>query len=414
MSSLTGRATKYPLARTVGQLSGARLLNVAASFLGAALVSRALGPSDRGIYSLVTTLSGLAVLVFTLGLPTAITWQIARGTSPSPLAKTFVGLTAFAVASGLAGLCILRVFAGNSAYAKVPLVVTCLMVGALTIGALVRSVATGLRDYRMLSRLLSAYAIVTALTTAATAVATGKLQPTLYAMVFSAGVVYGWYLVRLRSLWRSAAPVRAAGSSKERRKFAGLAWIVNMIQQFNFSFGLLTLAAFSSAHEVGLYAAALAIAQVLWLIPSVASEIAFAEAASRSAEDSLSSVHNLSRGYLWGVTTLSAALALAMWPLSYAVVPLALGSEFTGAITPLLILLPGVVCFSIAQIGSNTLAGLGRMKLNLMTSSLSAIVTVVGGFALIPLWGAVGAAATSTGSYLVATMLTLVFLKRLA
>lgn len=410
---LIARVVKHPLVRTVGQLSGARLLNVAASFVGAALVSRELGPTDRGIYSLVTVLSTLAVLIFTVGLPTAMTWQVARGNSPLHLLRTSLGLTAFAVAGALVCLTGLKLLVGGSTYARVPTLITCLLVGALTVGMLVRSLVTGLRQYALLSRLLSTYAVVTAGATAVTAIITGALQPTLYAALLSTSVVYASYLPRVRKIWQSLPP-QGAASSRESGRFAGIAWVTNIVQQFNFSFGLLALAAFASPREVGLYAAAVAIAQVLWLIPSAASEVAFAEAASTSARNSLASFKELTGGYLWGIAALSAAAALLMWPLSYVIIPLVLGAEFRAAITPLLLLLPGVACFSVAHIGGNTIAGMGRIRLNLVASTISAVATVLGGFVLIPLWGAAGAAITSTGSYLVATVLTLAFLRRIS
>lgn len=400
------------LASSVGRLSGARLLNVAASFAGAILVTRALGPNDRGIYSLVTSLSALAVLIFTMGLPAALTWQIARGKKLQRPAWVFLGVPGFAASCSVLVLIGLHTLAEGSAYGQVPLVATCLLVGALSIGVLLRSALTGLHDYKTLSRMLSSYAIVTAAGTALVALVTHSLRPTIFAAISGSCVVYAWYFTRLRSVWRSL-PSRVVASQSETRRFAGLSWITNLIQQVNLSFGLLALGASSPAHEVGLYAAATALAQVLWLLPSAASEIAFAEAAKGGHSSSAAHFRMLTSGYLWTVAGVSTVGALLLWPLSYFLVPVVLGQEFAGAVTPLLLLLPGVVAFSIAQVGGNVIAGSGRMRLNLISSTASALVTVVSGLVLIPRWGSEGAAITSSMSYLVATLCTLAFIRHI-
>lgn len=401
------------LMRSAGRLSGARILNVIASFAGAVLVTRELGPSDRGVYSLVTTISALAVLLFTIGMPAAITWQVARGNALTNLRWVFVGIPLFALFAASVFLMALHDLAGKTAYGSVPIVASCLLVGALSVGALLRAVLTGLHEYSTLSQLLSVYAITTAVSTALAAVITKALQPTLYVAVGSACVVYAWYLFRLRSTWRSL-PRRASAPGGETRRFAGLSWVTNIVQQVNFSFGLLLLGAFESTREVGFYAAATAMAQVLWLIPSAASEIAFAEAARQTHMSQGPQFRMLTGRYLWTVATITAAGALVMWPLSYVVVPFVLGAKFEDAITPLLLLLPGVVGFSIAQVGGNTIAGRGRVRLNLVTSLASVVVTMGCGLFLIPTWGAEGAAVTNSASYLIATLFTLIFIRRIS
>jgi O-antigen/teichoic acid export membrane protein len=82
------------------------------------------------------------------------------------------------------------------------------------------------------------------------------------------------------------------------------------------------------------------------------------------------------------------------------------GEEFRESIVPLLILLPGVVAFSLVNVLASYLAGVGKPRLNMAISVASLCVTVAAGFTLIPVLGAVGAAMVSTLSYLTGTVLT--------
>jgi len=88
-----------------------------------------------------------------------------------------------------------------------------------------------------------------------------------------------------------------------------------------------------------------------------------------------------------------------------AVGPLAIGllygEAFTGAVVPLLILLPGVVLVSQVHIFYSDLNGRGKPGATTISALLSLLVTIILDLALIPRYGIIGAAIASLCAYAV-------------
>jgi len=95
----------------------------------------------------------------------------------------------------------------------------------------------------------------------------------------------------------------------------------------------------------------------------------------------------------------TALLALGAALLAPWVFPLVFGSDFAASVGPLWLLLPGATIFSAANVLASYFAGTGRPRVNLHSSALGFVFTIVLDFALIPRYGAAGAAVASTFSY---------------
>jgi O-antigen/teichoic acid export membrane protein len=75
------------------------------------------------------------------------------------------------------------------------------------------------------------------------------------------------------------------------------------------------------------------------------------------------------------------------------------GDAFAGAITPLLILLPGVLMLSQAHIFYSDLNGRGKPEVTTLSALAALILTIVLDLVLIPRYGITGAAVASTCAY---------------
>ena len=399
--------TRLPLRRSLTQLATARMISLGASTVGALIVSRAVSPGERGVISLSTTVASTAVLLFTCGLPAAITWQIGRGLRPGSMRSTLSLLTVVPPVGALAGLLMARELI-ESSYTTLPLALVLLATAATSLRVGLGAVLTGLRSYRTLANMTTTLALLTALLTAVAALITGSAEWTVAASTVAAFVAAGGFAAVVRREWRKSGD-RAPGSVRERWRFGLLSWAANIVQEANFRFDILLIGLIKSPREVGIYAVAVATAQMLWVLPTAAGEIAFAES-SRTGDGGNSRFLELTGPYLWLLTLASAGAAVALWIAAPLLVDLAIGPAYSAAVTPLRWLLPGVAGFCVVHVGANALAGLGRVGLNMMISLVTVIVTIGGDLWLIPRGGAKAAAAVSSASYLIAMALTVILI----
>jgi O-antigen/teichoic acid export membrane protein len=161
---------------------------------------------------------------------------------------------------------------------------------------------------------------------------------------------------------------------------------------------LLLLQPIAGSQETGLYKAALVIAEFVWLIPT-AVQIIFIQSSSemwsRDAHEEITSMASKATRYTMVFTTL---LLLGIAALATPFMTLYFGSEFSGAVTPLLLLLPGVLGFAVARPIYAIGQGKGELRLLILATGIAAAINLGLNLLLIPRYGMSGAAvATSIG-----------------
>ncbi len=149
---------------------------------------------------------------------------------------------------------------------------------------------------------------------------------------------------------------------------------------------------------VGYYRGALSIAEFLWVAPVAVQLVLLQRVSQLWREKNLQAIQRQSQLVTQFVLLFTLLLAMGIATLASDFVPLYLGDAFTPSITPLLLLLPGVVGFAVAR---PTLAiNQGRRSLRpLIVATIGcSIVNLLLNLLLIPPYGMVGAAvATSVG-----------------
>ncbi|WP_122088218.1 lipopolysaccharide biosynthesis protein [Halalkalicoccus subterraneus] len=161
---------------------------------------------------------------------------------------------------------------------------------------------------------------------------------------------------------------------------------------------LLLLQPMVGSHETGLYKSALVIAEFLWLVPT-AVQIVFihssSEMWSREAHEEITSMASKATRYTLVFTTL---LLLGIAALATPFMQLYFGAEFGDAVTPLLLLLPGVLGFAVARPIYAIGIGDGKFRQLIAATGTAAVINLVLNLLLIPQYGMAGAAiATSIG-----------------
>ena len=145
----------------------------------------------------------------------------------------------------------------------------------------------------------------------------------------------------------------------------------NLTQFFNYRLDAFIVNYFLGTAAVGLYLIASSLGETLWLVSGSMANVLLPTIAGQH-EKSKEIAVKAAIG-IFGLSLVGGALALLVGP---TLIPLLFGKEFTGSIAPFLILVPGVVVFTITNVLSAYLAGVGKVRYTASISFISFLFTV--------------------------------------
>jgi len=210
-------------------------------------------------------------------------------------------------------------------------------------------------------------------------------------------------MVGARDTW---LPIPAQAISFVRSKpiftLGAKAGLVSLVSLINYRVELFLLEFFDGLKAVGIYSVAVSLAELLWLLSWTIQTVVVDPAVNEEEDRAVSVVaqgvrHSLVLTFFSGLV-LGAVGAFA--------VPFVFGDAFEGSVVPLLVLLPGVVIFSVrSPLSVYFSMRTGTMRYPLIVAGASAIATGLLCVPFIPLWGATGAALATTLGYGIGTAL---------
>ena len=366
----------------------------AALFAGVLLIARLLGPEGRGSVAFLTVSAQVVAYVAPFGVSEASYVFAARGpgTRPRLLANLLLAVSVGSVVGGGALVTALLLFpairpAGVGAQELLSL---SLAIVAVTLAQSGQSFMTGCSLFRQQAMIASTapwlYPLAIMLLWA---VADLTVARALLAWAAAFGVSsLGFYSV-LISRFGVARPQWSL--LWESIRFGMRAWIGSLARFLNFRVDQLFVALIASETTLGIYAVAVNVSELLLYVP-VATGWVLVPFVARRAEYSQRQTLHVVRGVVL-VTAVSALVAALIGPW---LLPLLFGPEFQSSVVPFLLLLPGAFGFVFIAIFSSVLIASSSPGL----SSLGALVALPTGvaldFALIPSFGASGAAAAAS------------------
>jgi O-antigen/teichoic acid export membrane protein len=205
---------------------------------------------------------------------------------------------------------------------------------------------------------------------------------------------------------------RPRGSARELLRLALAMGAANVITLASYRIELFILDRFEPRDEVGIYSIAVAVAESLWLVTTAFATAVWAPALHESEERATLLIARSALKALLFIGAVAVVAALLI-PL---LVPLIFRrEEFTDAVGPALLLLPGVVLYGpVAILTVYLSARRGRAVLALAGPVVSLVVTTALAFALIPGEGTKGAALASSAGYVVSALVAWIVFIRVA
>jgi O-antigen/teichoic acid export membrane protein len=191
--------------------------------------------------------------------------------------------------------------------------------------------------------------------------------------------------------------------------YAGVAFFSNLFQFLAYRMDYWFVNIYRSKSELGLYALASKLNQVLWLLPMTIAAviIPFTVASSEEIGEKVKTILRLQfSGYIL-MTVLLCILAPFF-------IPFIFGTGFSDAVYPFIILLPGVIIFTLTTILAAYFAGINRQDINLKISFFCFFTIFIGDWILVPTYGMEGAAAASCMGYTLSGISSLYVFSRLS
>ncbi|MBC9986800.1 lipopolysaccharide biosynthesis protein [Haloferax sp. AS1] len=181
------------------------------------------------------------------------------------------------------------------------------------------------------------------------------------------------------------------------RYIAGTIFFMLSLMSF-YHIDVLILQNFEGERVVGYYKGALVIAENLWMVP-VAIEMALLQRISNLwHENKFKQIERLAGRATRFSISITLLIVLGVGALADPLVTLYLGSDFQPAVFPLLLLLPGILCFATIRPILAINQGQRSLRPLIVGTSVCALLNIVLNLLLIPKYGMLGAAvATSTG-----------------
>jgi O-antigen/teichoic acid export membrane protein len=386
---------------------------LAVGFVASLVLGRWLGPSDRGLLGVMTAYSGVGVGLLGVGMPMAVMYYAsvrdARGGAllgnsllwGAILAATVMPLTwvlyrplADALGHGDGS----RV-AWVLAAALVPLT----FVDWTTHNQLLGRLRFGLYNVLVVCSKVATLALVLALVVVFHFGLAGALLATAAGSVI---MIVG----SLPPLVRESRPTLDRALLKRTIAYGSRVQVGTIFQLLNYRLDVLILQAFAPLRVVGYYVVAQIIAELSTTVASSfgTSVLPLVAHATDDEQRSVTTVDSLRHHGI-----VAAAAILANVPFGAAVIWWGYGSQYHAAVVPMLILLPAMWFLGTSQVVTGDLRGRGRPGLSSLLAGLTAIVTVALDLALIPRFGANGAAVASAVAYTVFGLASLATIGRL-
>lgn len=390
-------------ARNVLGVFTTELLIAALSFATGVLTARLLGPYAQGVFFLVVNLP-LSLTFFTdLGLVQANIYLISqRKEIASALAANSVFFSAF-IGLGTLG----AVYVGQDYLRHVfndlnliYLFLTFFTVPFLLLDRCFLSILQGLGRFDLYNylRLLTPVSLLA-----------GLIGVVMVCDLGLSGAVWTFVIVSTALTFVGAAIVNSIvplhleadySLAREAFAFGFKAYLQLLLIHLLYRSSLYLLAGFLQPEDVAYYGVAVSLAGMIWYIPDSVGTVLFPALSSTQREVA----HRFTTVVCRQTLLITTLLATVLFAVSGVLIPFVYGRTYARAIEPLLVLVPGVVLITSYKVVVRNFTSRNRLSMPIITAAAGLALNIGLSLILIPRYGIVGAAISSTVAYSVSAV----------
>ncbi|GIH24018.1 hypothetical protein Aph01nite_23280 [Acrocarpospora phusangensis] len=403
MSGARTSSARWSSRRRALDTAACQLLRLGLAAVTGVLLARALQPESRGMYAVVATTAGITIEIGHLSLQQS---QIAFWPDVAKRRALLANGLFLGLLLGL--VCAAVAFAANL---MLPLASPELL--ALALLAVPFGVAgvnlNGIMLLRARQRLVNRAWVLTGLTQCVPLlilIALGKASVTAVIVCWALSTAAPFLLfaaaIKLRSLRGRMCLARRQLALAGRYHIGRTAFYLLL------TVDVLLLSALASPREAGLYTVAVAVLSLAAAPAEAVRQLSLARQADADGDGARLATTRALRLNLFAVTAVVAVLAAAA-PI---LIPLVYGPAYAPSVAPLLALAPGAIMLALLKPVEQFLVRLSRPMTMTAVAIIGLGVNLVLNGVLIPHWGAVGAALSSTAAYTLIAVIELTWFVR--
>jgi O-antigen/teichoic acid export membrane protein len=375
------------------------------------LLARMLGADGRGHLAALILWPMVITQLGNLGIPSALTYSIARDSSASrALARLGLSfaLPQAVVLVGLQALWLLLILNGDPHQVRVAGWLTLGLVPAMLAQQYGLALLQGHLRLRLFNGLRLLPWALYAVGVAALFVAGDESIVPIVGVLLTGFAISG-----STCLIAGLRLCRGRGAAGVTRRFLASFGLRGLLSSFSAVDVLrpdqVVLALFLSPSALGLYVVGLAFTNLPYFIAKSVGLITFPWVAAQAET-------GVARRTMWSLFWLTTGIAVlivaVLCATAHWLVPFFFGGEFTDAVSVAYIVLPGTIFLSARRVLSEGLKGRGHPLAGTLGELLSLAWVAVALAVFVPLWGIYGAAAALASSYVVSMILLLVIAAR--
>lgn len=187
----------------------------------------------------------------------------------------------------------------------------------------------------------------------------------------------------------------------------------NSVSFLNTQIDSIMIGYYLSPTEVGIYAVAVLLAETLTLIPSAVQRVTAPATATLYGKGDIKAIRKIISSTVKKAFLVSAATALLIVIFGQFFISLFFTTEFLPAYIPLLVLLVGHTIFAPFMAIGSTLTSIGKVNIPFRIHSICGVLNVMLNILLIPLFGIVGAAASTTVTHIASFLIHMIVIKKI-
>ena len=378
------------------------------------IFARAIGPEGKGILALAIMAAALVFNVTNMGVGTGSGYFLGRRKVPlEQIAGTWLSLSVVIGISATAAALLLAPYIAPRLLPSVPVLFVSLSLGSIPFLILLynyQSLFKANDDFRRFNALELVQPVVNAvlfvvliflfpghrIASAVVAYLVSNAVAGITAVVLIARVT------RLRFRW-SPGLVRAAFS------FGVQGYMANFLSFLNLRVDLLLVNLYLEPVHVGYYSIAVMIVEKMWYVPDALAVVLYPRVAHGSEEAANRDTAKISRQTVLIVS----AGCIGVLVFGRFLVELFYSARFLPAVTPMFVLLPGILTAGLARVIASDLLARGHPRINMWAGLVALVSNVALNIVLIPRIGLSGAALATTISYSIHAFVLLVAFERI-
>ena len=391
-------ASAATVATGSARLVWAQVVGNAGLFVGLLLIARALGPSGRGTVAFIAVTSMLLAWIARFGVGEATVVFAAQRPHARPVLLSnilmFAAIAGSISAALVCGALVLAPSVRPPGLGSAELAALGLSVLAAALANAGYKFVLGCSRFRLHALVTTTtswmYAVVIAILWAAFGLTTARAA-------FAWAAVHGVRALVLFSASALGVGMRPPGLPllRESLRFGLRAWVGTLADDLNFRVDQIIVALIASETALGIYAVAVNAFEVLLYLPGAAASALLPLIAGSPGPMRTERTLHMFRS----VALLTAGSVVVAAFLGPALLPIAFGSSFEGSASPFLLLLPGALGALLLATFTNALVASSAPGLSSLGPLASLFVGLALDFALIPPFGASGAAAAASGAF---------------